>query len=218
MASSHDRQRLNSVPPVDEIEATLSRIQGVTAVRVVQGPAGPAEVHVLAAGGRTPKQLVRDIQSVAAARFGMEIDYRKVSVVQLEEGSERAATRSYASRPAVLRVATTSEGHTTTAEIVLRVQDKSVSGVARGPSTAGMGLMANAVLEALQSMGRAIPAKVAAVQVMSASNYGIAVVVLEIATPRGMDHISGSAIVRTNPNDAVARATLSALNRILETT
>lgn len=67
------------------LEAELSRIPGVTATRVVVDDDGaPSEIHVLAGPDKPAKQVVRDVQSVALARFDLELDRRIVSVVQLE--------------------------------------------------------------------------------------------------------------------------------------
>ena len=67
------------------LEAELSRIPGVTATRVVLDETGaPSEIHVLATPDKPAKQVVRDVQSVALARFDLELDRRIVSVVQLE--------------------------------------------------------------------------------------------------------------------------------------
>jgi len=44
----------------------------------------PAEVHILASPDKHAKQVVRDIQSVAMASFGLDLDRRLISVVQLE--------------------------------------------------------------------------------------------------------------------------------------
>src|SRR5262245_5225160 len=67
-----------------EVEAELCRLPDVAAVRIVADSVGrPVEVHVLAHTGKQPKQVVRDVQSVALASFGIELDRRIVSVVQL---------------------------------------------------------------------------------------------------------------------------------------
>jgi hypothetical protein len=67
------------------LEAELSRIPGVTATRVVLDESGaPSEIHVLATPDKPAKQVVRDVQSVALARFDLELDRRIVSVVQLD--------------------------------------------------------------------------------------------------------------------------------------
>lgn len=67
-----------------ELEAGLKRISGITGVRVV-GEDQPTEIHVVASPERSPKQVVRDVQSLAAAGFGLSIDHRIVSVVQVDE-------------------------------------------------------------------------------------------------------------------------------------
>jgi len=69
-----------------ELEDSLRAIPGVRAASVVTGPdARPTEVHVLANPGKPAKQVVRDVQSVAMAQFGVDIDHRIVSVVQIPE-------------------------------------------------------------------------------------------------------------------------------------
>ena len=77
-----------------EVEAELCRLPDVAAVRIVADGVGrPVEVHVLAHTGKQPKQVVRDVQSVALASFGIELDRRIVSVVQLgPNGSSQPET------------------------------------------------------------------------------------------------------------------------------
>jgi hypothetical protein len=75
-----------------ELEEALRHIQGVRAASVVTGPdAVPTEVHVLADPGKPAKQVVRDVQSLAMARYDIDIDHRIVSVVQMGEDEVRTA-------------------------------------------------------------------------------------------------------------------------------
>lgn len=69
---------------LDRLEAELKKIAGVKNARII-GTEGPEEIHVVATATRSPKQVVRDVQSLAAAAYGLPIDHRIVSVVQLEE-------------------------------------------------------------------------------------------------------------------------------------
>ena len=69
---------------LERLEQDLRKVQGVQSVRVV-GDEEPTEIHIVSSLGRAPKQVVRDVQSLAAARFDMPIDHRIVSVVQLDE-------------------------------------------------------------------------------------------------------------------------------------
>lgn len=75
-------------PELRRLEADLKRIPGVTSARIVG--AGPSEIHVVSTGERPAKQLVRDIQSLAAAGHGVTIDHRIVSVVELAAGADVA--------------------------------------------------------------------------------------------------------------------------------
>ena len=69
-----------------QLEEALRQIPGVRAASVVTGPdAVPTEVHVLATPGKAAKQVVRDVQSLAMARYDIDIDHRIVSVVQIGE-------------------------------------------------------------------------------------------------------------------------------------
>src|SRR5204862_2662202 len=69
-----------------DLEEALRQIPGIKAASVVTGPdAMPTEVHVLATTDKSPKQVVRDVQSLAMARYDLDIDHRIVSVVQFDE-------------------------------------------------------------------------------------------------------------------------------------
>ena len=77
------------------LERELCRIPEVTAARVVTDQGGEvAEVHILATAVKQPKQVVRDVQSVAMATYGIDVDRRVISVVQLEDRNGTGATRA----------------------------------------------------------------------------------------------------------------------------
>lgn len=69
---------------LDRLEAELKRIAGVRNARIV-GAESPEEIHIVASATRSPKQVVRDVQSLAAAGYDLPIDHRIVSVVQLDD-------------------------------------------------------------------------------------------------------------------------------------
>src|SRR5207244_81264 len=91
-----------------DLETELCRIPEVTAARIVVNDQGkPTELHILALPDKHAKQVVRDIQSVAMASFGLDLDRRLISVVQLEGqetttvgNGERRATMSDAAAAA----------------------------------------------------------------------------------------------------------------------
>ena len=67
------------------IEQRLAQIRGVISALIVTLDNGDiGEIHVMATTQRTAKQLVRDIESLILLLFGTKLDYRKISIVQLE--------------------------------------------------------------------------------------------------------------------------------------
>jgi hypothetical protein len=74
------------------VEGALATVPGVLGVRVVPGVERPIdELHVLADLDEPTEQVVRDVQTVLTARFGVHIDQRIISVVQWDERSLRRA-------------------------------------------------------------------------------------------------------------------------------
>jgi hypothetical protein len=229
------RLEATGAPEPSALEAAILRIQGIQAARVVAGPGGRvSEVHVLAGRERGAKQLVRDVQSVILTNFGVDIDYRTVSVVQLDEISPpkpaeavsapapaAAATESAgpitfdSRRPALTRLVTETAAFTTEVRIGVQAGAHERSGMARGPSTSGLRLVASATVDALADLLSASAVEVHSAETITVGLVQMAVVVLKMATPRGEQTLTGSAIVRKEANDAIARATLDALNRVL---
>ncbi len=86
MAAGED-QALPEEVNVADIEALLGQLAGIDACRVVCNQWGAVEeIHILTVGGRHPKQTVRDIESALAAKWGLQVDHKKISVAQLEQG------------------------------------------------------------------------------------------------------------------------------------
>ena len=72
-------------------QQAIDRIKGIVRSSVSLGSDGQiSEVHIIASPERPPKRIVRDVESLLVTRFGVRIDYRRVSLVQLdpEEGPE----------------------------------------------------------------------------------------------------------------------------------
>jgi len=200
---------------MEDIESALARIPSVTAARVVTGATGRiAEVHVLARRDRAPKQLVRDVQSVVLASFGLELDYRTVSVVQLDDPLIEGDLAQQP-RVALLRLASEVRGHSTEITVQVSAGGQEHVGRVNGPGSSGMRLVARAVVQAVDELIGDSALDVDFADVLPAGEYSVAVAVLRLATSKGDQVVSGSAVVRKDGNDAMARASLSALNRLL---
>jgi hypothetical protein len=204
-----------------EVEAELCRLPDVAAVRIVADAVGrPVEVHVLAHTGKQPKQVVRDVQSVALASFGIELDRRIVSVVQLgPNGSSQPDAPAEASTRARI---TSTQSHTsglrTTVQVALAHRGEEAVGYAEGTvaGSARARLVALAALDALRQLEPgADNLDVDSAQIVRAGAHDVVVVSLVYVDPPLEHHLTGSAMLHTSADDATVRAVLDATNRRL---
>lgn len=134
-----------------KLEDDLKRVAGIRSARVV-GVDSPSEIHIVAAPGRSAKQLVRDVQSLASAGYGIEIDHRIVSIVQLEAEDPQislvATVGHLKRRPILDAVVLSSQGDTGWVKVTLRWPDGTTSEGA-APATAARESRARAATKAL---------------------------------------------------------------------
>lgn len=228
-----------------ELEEALRQVPGIRAVSVVTGPDSvPTEIHIVASRSKGAKQVVRDVQSLALAAHGIDIDHRIVSVVQFDDGdnvpavirlpdpTERAASSERLSsqrlspdsappdsiaRPLIASISIRTAGAEADASVVVSAGDDSYEGRSIGPSTMSHRhtLVARATLDAVGEL-LGLPAEIEFATVTPMGNRRMAACVIQVAVPPvGELVLTGSALVRNDEADAVARAVLDALNRRL---
>ena len=198
-----------------ELEATIGRLAGVQAVRVVTGPdARPTEIHILASRDKTPKQLVRDIQSVAMAQLDLEVDHRIVSIVQFDETDQPGGS---ANRVLIATITAQTTGLESTATVTLASGGTLYDGSATAPATASSRprLIARATLNAVSTLLPLGACDIEYAQITQVGGREVAVSIVQVVTPDGEQIVTGSALVRGDESDAVARSVLDALNRRL---
>ena len=100
------------------VEHELCRIPEVSAARIVARNGNEPEVHIVACGDRQAQHVARDVQSVARASFGLELDGLAISVVQMEDpgpdpapANGRAAPQPESEPPPRSRPAPRAPGH-----------------------------------------------------------------------------------------------------------
>ena len=213
-----------------EFEAALRAVPGIREASVcTTADAHPIEVHVLAGGVKPAKQVVRDVQSVAMAQFDLDIDHRIVSVVQIPDdaveagdaGAPAAASEpereEAVPRPALTSITTTKSEGETVVDVTMAIGREVFTGHATGPSGPAHRprIIATATLGALVEL-LGIPAQVESAQILDVGMRQVAITTLSLTIPRlGDQALCGSALVRGDEEDAVARSVLAAVNRRL---
>lgn len=215
-----------------EFEAALRAVPGIREASVrTTADAHPIEVHVLAGGVKPAKQVVRDVQSVAMAQFDLDIDHRIVSVVQIPDGAveageagepaeaaaPEATSEEAVPRPALTSITTTKSEGETVVDVTMAIGREVFTGHATGPSGPAHRprIIATATLAALVEL-LGIPAAVESAQILDVGMRQVAITTLSLTIPRlGDQALCGSALVRGDEEDAVARSVLAAVNRRL---
>jgi hypothetical protein len=195
------------------METAINKIRGVYAAQVVIGDDNVEEIHVIASPLRKPKQIVRDIESMLLVNFGVRVDYRRISLVQMQE--ERLFQAE--GRPRLVAVRSI-EGPNRRAEVELERDGHLFVGAAHsgGADVSAIRLVSMATIEAMeQVLGEHVKYRIDDVLETAIGQIPAVVVVVAVQFETTEETLLGICHVRNEPADAAARATLNAVNRRL---
>lgn len=195
------------------LQEKLGRIDGVEAARVVSENGHIDEIHVLARRNKAPKQVVRDVQSLAQALFGVNIDRRVVSVVQLADSDLNTGTR-----PALVDVSESIDSNRNEVTVTLKWRERLLVGQSTGAAATSTRsrLIAEATIEAVrQSIHENVGLAISAIDLPMLGSREIAVAQVVVVTDSAERNLIGCAYVEGEESRSVVRAVLDALNRLL---
>lgn len=200
------------------LEEDLLRIPGVVGAHIV-GDDQVTEVHIVASNGRSPKQIARDVQSLAAAGFGITLDHRVISVVQLEEPTSAPKSEGVG-RPLVEMILTGIEDGRSWTRIRLRwATGEATEGEAdlgdspRARARGAVAAVIRALTPALDRLGARVDVEDVLLQPFGAASSVLVRAVYREGSRE--TEVLGSSIVQDDLVGAAVRAVLHALNRKL---
>jgi len=188
------------------------------------------ELHILTTSKRPAKQIVRDVQTLLLTRFNRPINHKVVSVAytdpepsgpQIAPLPAEAVTPAPAAAEERVRFAGVNlyvSGARTQAQVELRWKSIQRMGSAAGFSTreGAHRLIAEATIAALQEyLEDELALSVDQVDVRRVGGQEVVVVSLALVSHRQSKALVGSCTVEQDAQQAVALATLAALNRVL---
>lgn len=202
----------------ERIEELIHQVRGVLSAYVSLTQEGEVEeVHVLGDAERTPKQIVRDIESMLATQLGMRIDHKRVSVAQMRKSGKPAQVRTV-SRLKFRSVNLTVTGVAAEAQVEVERDEVVSTGIASGPSSSQnqLRLVTSAAMRSVEKF--LAPDHSLALEELKVFPLGeeeVIVVILNLLKPREEIRLIGSAIMGTDVKRSVIFATLKALNRYI---
>ncbi len=196
-----------------QYENTIEKIKDVIACRVVLSENGDVEeVHILASSGRSPRHIVRDVESAILAACGVRIDRRKISIAQINK--EEVIKEK--GRPKLVKVALAAGENNAEVAVEIALGDVLASGRAIGIPTPNrwLWLAADATLDALSKF---LPPRakivLSDVCVTQSKSVRVAVVTLVLLENGRELILSGSCPITYDERESVVKATLDAVNR-----
>jgi hypothetical protein len=210
---------------VRRAENLLTSLEGILSARVVTTPLGEvSEIHILAAGGQTPKNVVRNVESALLAHLGVRVDHRKISIAQTAdvkplEALDRGAVRDRARQRAVLfdelALSTVPKMRRVMATVSLTCDGRTETVVEEGPDTARNKLETSA-RAAVGALGLLFEEGALALEgAHQVTMFDRAYVMVGVLSIGGRDThlLVGTAEVRESAEHAAVYAVLDATNR-----
>jgi hypothetical protein len=204
--------------PAETIRRAISSLPDVQSCGVEFEPDGSiSTIHIVSQARRPAKQIVRDVESILLAEFGIKVDHRKVSVARVERGWEERGKGLKRAR--FISMGFSTSGGRGTGQVVLRRGDMEARGEASGV-TAGDGskrLMASATFRALeQLLGGEIELELLDVIRLSAGGRVATVVLANCVYMGRVKTLAGCVHLDEGDEQAAVLAALDACNRIVE--
>lgn len=196
------------------LEQLIYQVRGVHAARLITDPQGQInEVHVVGTLQRSPKQIVRDIESILYVRGGVRLDHRKISLVQVAERAPQAAAR----RLQLVEVTARNDGASPSVSVGLVMQEQRFEGLERGSGEPWSALAASATIYALNAVvGSRGNFRLEHLQRQPLGTIEIFLAHLSFVLDGGFETLLGVSVVREDEATAAARAVLDAANRRVE--
>ncbi|MEP0767331.1 MAG: hypothetical protein HRF45_12440 [Fimbriimonadia bacterium] len=211
-----NEKQMATVWTASQLETALAQLRSIVSARVIMDAQnGVREIHALTEGDRTPKQVVRDIESALQARFGLQVDHKTISIAQVED-------RSYLrGRLRLVEVSHWLEGRRARASVQVERHGRLITGKAEGQRSSFnlLRLLSEATIDVVER-ACGLSDRFALQDLTTNVSLGgrqVVVVALSLVSSGPEEVLTGSALVQDGDvHRAVVHATLDALNRRLE--
>jgi hypothetical protein len=174
-------------------------------------------IHVVSVSKRPAKQLVRDIESLLQADFGIGVDHRKISIARITEKPETAVPK--APRPRLGSITFSTAGGKGECKVTLTRDDLEVCGECAGVAVGGgsLRLVAKAAFRALEKLtGKEVEFELLDVVRMRIANRETVIVLANYISDGHVMSLAGCVQFEDNEQQATVHAALDACNRIVE--
>ncbi len=200
-----------------DIEQFLLKIQSVISSKVSVNSHGDIEkIHIVSDLRRSPEQISRDVEEILLSEFDMWINHEKVSITQVKDDLVKTKKDS---RLKLKTIEYSNFGTSMEVSVILEKYNCQYASTVSGIRTSSnvRRLTGTAILQAIEKyLGKQDVIVYEDSQEIMMSGMRIIVVSIASIASRREELYIGTAQVTSDLNEAVARATLDAINRHIQ--
>lgn len=205
-----------------EIEKFLKNLNGILFAKIILSEDQDIkEIHIITNHSSSPKKVIRDIESLLLAKYNIEVDYRKISIAQVNEDEMNNGHNPNESKPItrlkISNVAISNKGNHFEAVVDFENDEKKYSGKMSGVNWEKNHeyLIAKAALEGINKFleGLVFFQIDEIKEIKMESDKKLVIVSIDLIDSKRKENLVGSAMVDGDFGYAVVRAILKAVNR-----
>ncbi len=174
------------------------------------------ELHILSNNNRNPKQISRDVQSALAAKFGISVDHKKISIAQV--AFNESPINSF--RLIIDSINYSTIGNIAEITVNLKKGDELYEGRATGANSTmnTYRLIASATLDCIHKLLNVSNSFVVEdIERITLAKQDVITIAISFITAYQEELLVGCAIIRKNEKESIVKATLDAINRRIVT-
>lgn len=206
--------KYGGIMEVSQFEDIINKIDGIIKSKIIIENDEIIEIHVLASNSRSAKQFSRDIESAILAAFNYRIDRKVISIAQIEMDVANDSKRIKLDGISYNTLDFSAEY-----TVKLAYEDKNYEVTKTGIRTSSKRkkLIAEATLNAVEkALGRGCMFDVQDVIEITRGEVTFINVLVNMLEDGKEEFLIGSAQVKNDENEAIAKAALDAVNRRIQ--
>lgn len=197
-----------------DFEGIICKIDGVTKCKIVSSGDELTEIHVLAGSNRSPKQISRDIETALLTLKDYKVDRKIISIAQINTDIEQKLGRIK-----LEGITLTSFENTVKCEVSLDFEEESYQVVETGIKSSAIkkNIVARSTLKAVEKiLGQENLFDVMNVFITNYGDISFVSVLVTMVLNNSEETMVGSSIIKDDVNESIAKASLDAINRIIQ--
>lgn len=197
-----------------EFQGVINKINGIISCKITTENNELTEIHILANNSRSPKQLVRDVESSILASYDYRIDRKIISIAQIQSDE----TDDY-KRIRYAGISLNSFNNSIECTVRLLHEGEEYRDTQIGIKTAAnrKKIVAETTIRAVEKIiGKESILEVQDVMLFTKNETSFVTVLVNLITNDSEQTLVGSVLIGSDPNEAIAKGTLDAINRRIE--